>query len=255
MPAMPAIITPDREKTELENALRRLSTQPRILARERRDLSTHPRQRLERLLNEIEEIVLPRSLHIQGSGEDIAVLHVANRRLHSMSLIDEPQEYRSLSNTSLNDIAMRVLAISKEMTEMRVKTLSSEVVTSEAATTISVSSLREALEIGHHHCNVDHLSRLLAPHAIASLNWVQDASHPEFQGDAKWEAVMTDCSQRIQSDYSDPVTAPSGTTGFATLLTQTEVIIVACDADKGICRIVPMAEGLRAISNWQTLLN
>lgn len=250
MAAAPAHTESDMSSSKLKKALCRLSTKPGDLALERRALPADPADRLERLLQEIEEIVLPRSLWLQKDGKDVAAFHVINRQLSSVALIDDVGAQTVLQDKDANDLAVHVLNISKTVTSVRV-TVPDPVHTNPNATSgVGVSALRSALSEKTHGCDVDRLARLLEPEASAQLAWSGASSEPDFKGDEKWRVAMETTTRHTkdQGSFDDKAVG-----GFAMPIDDQHVLIIASDGIKGICCVAPFAEGLRAIRNWQSV--
>ncbi len=247
----------DMGSHRLSAVLERLSTQPDALSRERTSLPVDPRERLEALLREIDEIVLPRTLRVQANGTDIAALHVSNRRLSRLKHANAGEERRSEADTDANDLAMQLLEIAKTATSIRVEPVQTDQPETEDISSVSVSALRVALGLDRQVCEIDQLAQLIEPDAEATLDWTRDYSDPSFSGDNIWRARMEACAKHVvktagsNSDVAD--LKQSDTIGLAIDISDGKVLILACNAQKGTCFIAPRSEGLEAISNWQTV--
>lgn len=241
----------------LGDVLRRLSTQPQVLSQERQSIPVVPRERLEVLLREIDEIVLPRMLWIQANGTEVAALTIANRRLSALTRMNGSSKQTAGQYSDANELAMQLLEISKFVTSIRVTPLQSDQQRAEEGSSVSVAALRVALGLDQQACEIDQFSELLEADAEAKLIWTGVYSSPSFSGADTWHSSMEACAKRAMKiiNVSDGGSDLEQTDakGFAMPVSENKILVLACNSNKGLCYIVPKSEGLKAVSNWQTI--
>lgn len=241
----------------LGDVLRRLSTNPKLLSQERKSMPADARERLEILLREIDEIVLPRTLWIQANGTDVAALTVANRRLSALTRVDGNSKQIAGESSDANELAMQLLEISKSVTSIRVTPLQSDQPRDEEGSSVSVAALRVALGLDQQVCEIDQLTELLETDAEARLVWTRDYSSPSFTGADTWHASMEVLAKRAMETFNEPDgrsdLKQTSAIGFAMSVSENQILVLACNSNKGLCCIVPKSAGLTAVSNWQTI--
>ena len=252
MAAVPAISRSNASAADLAQSLQRLSTQPDLLAKERRVLPKHPRERLERLLQEIDEIILPRVLWIEADTQNIARLHIANRQIHGLKLINSSLSDQNHADMDANAVASGIVASAKEMTGLRVSSLSDEDQRSVPTSGISLDALKAALGLSTARKSIDQLAQKLDPVSTGRLSSTGDA-RAEFSGDHTWQDVLNNFAKHFAEEVQREGVSASFPRGHAIPLPDGKLLVAVCDSEQAIFWVVDRTDGLTAISDWQAL--
>lgn len=241
----------------LDKVLRRLSTHPQTLVQEREHMPNDPHACLEALLREIDEVVLPRSILIQSQGQDIAALAVSNRRLSTLSLIQNGERKDAVLGSDTEQIAMHLVELSKSVSSIKVKPVDSSQAHAEVANDVSVPTLRAILQLDRQGFDIEAFRDLLTPISRATLSWSDDNLEREFSGDSAWREKMEACADKIAGTEKDNAQTSKQTqqsiTGIAIPMSDAELMVLAYDGAKGMCFVTALAEGFNAIGNWQAI--
>ena len=248
MVAARAHMEPDTSTSELKDSLLRLATQPQDLAKERRKLPDNPNERLDRVLQEIEEIVLPRTLWLEADGKDIASLQVANRRLASISTFGADKQTVFSDTDNVQRLANLITKLSKAVTSLRVTGPDQKRSDQEAGHDAAVSALKTALNDQRVNFDIGGLAVCLDEVSTAKFDWTETTANGTFSGDEAWRAQVETAAEKVNEQSEN---LGGQVLGYAIPLNDTVALIIARGSGKGICRVAPLSDGLRAIGEWQ----
>ena len=244
----------DKDNSRLA-LLARLSAPPHQLAAERRTLPQGREERLQALLTEIDEIVLPRVLHLESGAQDVARLVISNRRLIDIELPGQsalPNDSGSLPH--LLATRLNVIAQSRGTLLVIVGRRSNQPTQAEAA--CSVASLRQALALTATQTGYDQLQRRVEAQSIALTQWDLAVASARFTGPEGWKKPLQTLAERFaemgRHPQADARVGPQGTQGAAIPIAGKQILIMASLEKRGFVAILPYEVGLKAIADWQT---
>ncbi|MEM6888976.1 MAG: hypothetical protein AAF636_12640 [Pseudomonadota bacterium] len=257
MAVMPNNQTGASKAPDLAHILRRLSAGPEDLARERRVLPTGARDRLEVVLREINETVLPRAITVKCSGTALATLFVANRRVFHLQPAAGVLPGVSENSMDTAVIAQQLLDISKSATSIGIETIDRRDHAFTTNQSFSVSALRIALGLDCQDTGASSLDDLLKQHAIAGMRWRAGSKELQFVGAQIWRETMQSHAARMLKIPTSPLLASRSTrsnaVGLAVPLTQALLLVLARDDEGGFACVVPCEKGFEALGTWQML--
>jgi hypothetical protein len=234
--------------------LARLSAAPGQLAAERRLLPQGADARLEALLTEIDEIVLPRVLHLTSGAQDVAWLVVSHRRLIDVEMpgiTAVPNDAGSRPDL----LATRLIDIAKTRGALSATVGRRPVMPNHAETACSVTALRQALAQVTTETAFDRLLHQVKAPCIALTQWDAAGGGPRFSGPDSWMKPMKTLSERFLAMgrhlHGDARLGPQGTQGAAIPMPGQQILIMASLEQRGFAAVLPSDIGLRIISDWQ----
>lgn len=243
-----AMATEDR----LGRLLERLSSDPEALAAERQSLPQSAEARLQFLLREIDETVLPRHLDLLAGGKRVARLTVSNRRLIDIdtpgraSASDDPQAMAEVFAETLTKLARIAGDISLQVTRRTA-------LPSHPEAACSVHTLEQLLGIEPSHIPFERLCRQIEAKALSQLVWANGSD--TLTGAPEWVPALRDIATRYRAMHSKPRKAPRirpmRTEGIAVPLSDDLIIAIVSLAENGLAAVLPRAEGLALIAAWQ----
>ena len=262
---------PQPEAANRKNAiLLRLAADPRQLAAKSSALPTNPQARLAMLLGEIDEVVLPRVLHVTSGDPDAARLTahliVSHRRLIGIETQDRP---KSLADTGRKAepgaqalmFAARLVEIAEWRGDLSLSVSHRAAPPSHAEIACSVTALRQALDLPPSESACDRLQRLVEAQAVARLHWSGKSPQAQFSGTSAWRVTL----QTIAYNYlkmhnhskTDTHTGPLRTSLLRTegllIPIGTDLAIVMASLDRqGFAAVLPRQTGFDLIAAWQS---
>ncbi|SEL90461.1 hypothetical protein SAMN05443999_109120 [Roseovarius azorensis] len=242
-------------QTRLDDVLRRFATPADRLVRKRGTLPDDPRSRLKALLREIDETVLPRRIELHVNGKRLAHLSVFNRRLASVEIAARSAPVPQ-GGIIASDFAERLAEIAATRGTLTCVTARQPDQQQPAEFTCSVGRLRAMLGFDAQLCEIDRLTEIMRPIAIARLSWTGEPAQRDFSGDKIWRPLLEDHARRFHSQAGgrklDRLPRAGQAEGIAIPLSSEQLLMVACLADRGMAAILPHDAGLKAIVFWQT---
>ncbi|MEO6301163.1 MAG: hypothetical protein ABIV25_16020 [Paracoccaceae bacterium] len=235
--------------------LARLSTDPRKLAIERRSLPATVEDRLSAILTEIDEIVLPRQLHLYSAAREVARLTVSHRRLIS---IEMPGRLAASKDSSgLADLfAARLVEIAEMPGALSLTASHRPTPPNQPETACSVAALNQALAFATTQNAFDRLLRQVAPYASARLVWSEKNPQGQHTGPPEWSGQLRNFTETYRAMGRDRRSATrvtsSRTEGVAIPLNDDVIVMIASLEKKGFAAILPRSVGLDLISAWQS---
>ena len=251
----------DDAATRKSALLARLAADPRQLAAERGVLPRSPEARLAMLLGAIDEIVLPRVLHVTSGEREAARLIVSHRRLIAIArLIGIETQDRPKAPTDPGALARMFAARLVEIAEWRGDlSLSVGLRTTppgRAEIACSVTALRQALALPPPESAFDRLQRLVEAQAVARLHWSRKSPQAQFSGTSAWRATLQTIAANYLKMQSHPRanarTGPLRAEGLLIPIGTDLGIVVACLDRQGFAAVLPRQTGLDLIAAWQS---
>ena len=234
----------------LNGAIARLQTNAADLRAERALQQQSPDARLDTILREIDETVLPRQIILHAGGSVYATLTAANRRL---SAIEHADGRTAASNPSFaKALAMSLKLASKEVSHI---TSTAATVSSDGTETqCSVPQLRKALAHSTQPADLNTLKEKLVSKAIAHLTW-QAGADAQYTGDPNWQAFLKNQMPKLTAVLKpeDENPSPNNTAvkGCAIPLSAQNVLVITCTGQEGLAVITEYAHGMATIHKWQ----
>lgn len=233
----------------------RFATRPDVLASERRMLPKTARARLDRLLQEIDETVLPRRFRVQCKNTPDVELVVANRRLVAITARASRQATAHPLKPSaeafgeaLLDLAKRARALTKAPHRQGTREVGTE-------NSFTAAALRQTLGLDVWCGGTEALAGRLNVHAKAQLTWDAGSKKLQFKGDTVWKPCLRHhaalLTQQMNMSRPSSFATPRDVVGLAAPISHSEILISAYDGSKGVAVISPRDAGLAAISEWQ----
>ena len=231
--------------------LARLSTDPKRLVAERRLLQSTLAARLRALLTEIDEIVLPRILHLHSGPHEIARLVVANRRLIDIATSDHPT-----AGGDPDDLAARCAARLVEIAGLRAPlsvTISRRVSQpNRVEAACSVDALELALGLSAAESDFDRLAQRIFSLATARLWWSEGSPRVQFSGATEWAGPLQTYAARYKKISEKPVVdgriRPTDTEGLMIPISTLQILVIAIQGKRGFVAVLPRDAGLEAIA-------
>lgn len=237
---------------QLSRLLDRLSSAPESLAAERQSLPQSADSRLQFLLREIDETVLPRHLDLLASGHRVARLTVSNRRLIDIDTPgraappEDPQAMAELFAESLTKLARMAGDMALQVTRRTA-------LPSHPEAACSVHTLEQLLGIEPSHIPFERLCRQIEAKALSQLAWTNGSE--AATGAPEWAPALRDIAARYRAMHSKPRKAPRirpmRTEGIVLPLSDDLIVAIVSLAENGLAAVLPRAEGLALIAAWQ----
>lgn len=235
--------------------LARLAASPHQLAAARAALPGTPEARLEALLDEIDETVLPRVLHVTSGSRETARLIVSHRRLIGIETQDRPKpkaDPDALAQVFAAGLAQ--IALWRGALSLSVSPRTAPPGRAERA--CSVAAIRQALALPPPENACDRLQRLVEAEAVARLHWSGNSPQARFSGTQAWRATL----QMIAANYlkmqsqtrANVRTGPLRTEGLLIPVGTDLGIVVASFDRQGFAAVLSRQTGLDLIAAWQS---
>ncbi|MDW4497153.1 hypothetical protein R5H30_04100 [Sulfitobacter sp. D35] len=251
----------NRRRTEapssnLADVVRRLGSPPQHLADERGSLPASSRAKIDCLLREIDETILPRRITLTSGAKVVATLFAGNRRLYQLRPEDDPSRAISRENSDIASLAAAFSQAVGQATSVSVEALGENGPECQSVDSCSVSSLRAELETGEEICAFEALVLALDPLTLAKVDWHRGGDAQAFRGADTWRHILEYCARNLH-EGGKPVGSGRGTfdrevKGIAVPIDEAHAIVAGTSEGQGFVCVVPRSEGLRAISTWQT---
>lgn len=234
--------------------LRRLATEPASLAAERRVLPGEASERLQALLRQIDEIVLPRLLRLFCAGREVARLTVSQRSLVALDMPGRPPMPEDAAD--LVDIcAPRLVELANLRGDLSLKVERRAARPGRALAACSVPALTLAVALTSSQSAYDRLLRQAEARSFARLMWSEASPTAQFVGAPEWKALlatMADAHRSLrQAQGSGARFAPSQLDGLAVPVSEDKLLVIASVQGKGFAVILPSQSGLDMIAAWQ----
>lgn len=233
----------------------RLSADPRKLAADRGALARSVEARLAALLSEIDEIVLPRLLHLHSGPREVARLTVSHRRLIGVDLPGRPAVPRDAKDMA-DLFAARLVEITETRGDLTLTVGRRAAPPNHAEIACSVTALTQALELATTQNAFDRLLRQAGALAVAQLRWSERSPQGQSSGVADWGVPLRAFAENYRAmgrDHpADARVGPLRTEGLMIPLTAGQVLVVASLGNKGFAAVLPRQAGLDVIASWQS---
>ncbi|NCQ23298.1 MAG: hypothetical protein GW798_02515 [Roseovarius sp.] len=238
----------------LDGLLRRFATPAGRLARRSATLPDDPRARLDALLQEIDEIMLPRRIELRIDGKTLAHLSAYSRRLASVEIVARPGS-RPTGETIASDFADRLLEIAATPGTLTCRSARHQNRPRANDSTCSVGALKAALGFDVQRSEIVRLTEIMTPIAIAKLDWVGDPGQGQFSGEGAWRQMLEQHALiflgRAGRKTFNRQAGAGRAEGIAIPLSAETIIVLARLSDRGLAAILPYEAGLKAIAFWQ----
>lgn len=238
----------------LDILLRRFATPAGRLVRRSAPLPDDPRSRLDALLQEIDEIMLPRRIELRINGKPLARLSVYSRRVAGVEIVTRPAS-RPKTESVAAEFAERLLEIAATPGTLTCRSARLQTGQRAEDRTCSVGALKAALGFDGKGCELTRLTEIMEPIAIAKMSWVGDPGKGQFAGDAAWRQVLEQHALKFLAlpgrKAFNRQAAAERAEGIAIPLSAEKVIVLARLSDRGLAALLPFEAGLKAIAFWQ----
>lgn len=245
---------PTPAPAQLDRLLRRFATPAGHLARRSFTLPDDPRSRLDALLQEIDEIMLPRRIELRINGRTLARLSVYSRRVAGVEILGRPAS-RPGNGSVAAEFAERLSEIAATPGTLTCKSERHQTGPRAEDSTCSVGALKAALGFDVQGCELTRLTEIMAPIAIARMTWVGDPGQGQFSGDADWRQVLEQHALKFLALPGQKTFARQGgarrAEGIAVPLSPERIILLARSSERGLAAVLPHEAGLKAIAFWQ----
>ena len=206
-----------------------------------------PAARLTAVLNLIQEIVLPRKVTFLCDGYEIAEMIIANRRLNAFEQTGNatPEEEETA------DLAQRLLEFAKDPRTITMQAPTRIPAGISTEQSYSTRALKTALGLDENISPMDHMHRLIDPHATSLLVWSGNCDAPQKTGAENWHETLHDFAQRyIDNLQAEAFEAPVPR-GLMLRVTAEQSMLIAVHDGDGVAAILSNAEAHGAIEAWQ----
>lgn len=239
---------------QLDRLLHRFATPAGHLARRSFTLPDDPRSRLDTLLQEIDEIMLPRRIELRINGRPLARLSVYSRRVAGVELPGRPTS-RPGSGSVAAEFAQRLSEITATPGTLTCKSERHQTGQRAEDSTCSVGALKTALGLDVQGCELTRLTEIMAPIAIARMSWTGDPGQGQFSGDGTWRQVLEQHALKFLAlPGRQTLNRQAGARraeGIAVPLSAEKIIVLVRMSDRGLAAVLPFEAGLKAIAFWQ----
>lgn len=238
----------------LDALLRRFATPAGRLARGSAVLPDDPRSRLDALLQEIDEIMLPRRIELHLNGKPLAHLTAFNRRLASVEIALRPlsRPRTEAVAAEFTDQLLEIAAMPGTLTCSFARLMAGP---RAEENTCSVTALKAALGFDPRGCEMTRLTDIMEPIAMAKLSWVGDPGQGSFSGDATWRQALEQHALKFSALTGRKTfnrhNGAGRAEGLAIPLSAERLVVLARLSDRGFAAILPYEAGLKAIAAWQ----
>ena len=234
--------------------LLRLSAPPCQLGAERRMLPQGADARIAAILTEIDEIVLPRVLHLKSGAQDVARLAISQRRLIDVEVPGKsavPNEQGTLPDL----LAARLIDIAQTRGALSATVGRRPTMPDHAETACSVTALRQALAQVATKTAYDRLLHQIGARSTALTQWDGTVAGNRFSGPDGWLKPMKTLGERFLAMgrhlHGDARLGPQGTQGAAIPISGQQILIMASLEKRGFAAVLPLDIGLGIITDWQ----
>lgn len=244
-----ALIVTDPAHTHvpLQALLTQFAQPSAALAQSYSDFPQAPAARLSSILNLIQEIVLPRKVTFLCDGCEVAEMILANRRLNTF----EQTGCATPEEEDTTDLAQRLLEFAKDPRTITMQTPTRIPAGISTEQSFSTRALKTALGLDENISPMEHMQRLVGPHAVSLLVWSGNCDAPQKTGADNWHETLHDFAQR----YIDNLQAEAFETpvprGLMLRVTAEQSMLIAVHDGDGMAAILPNAEAHRVIETWQ----
>ena len=236
--------------------LARFASNPGALAAERRLLPATSSGRLGRVLQEIDEIILPRTLQLRIGDREAARLTVSHRHLIRME-IASLLKAGSRSEVIPSQFATSLVELAGLKGELSIEISRRVDVAGQGHVAMSAKELERALGRAPASSPFDVLMQRLVPLAVAELRWSDKNPRGQVFGDPDWRAILTNGASRALRAGKHPLANASIPStrleGTIVPVSDRHILAILSSADQGIALILPRAAGLSEIASWQAM--
>jgi hypothetical protein len=249
----------DRHRAWTEAAARRRALMQRLAAPGRHTpgpvpLPAAPAARLEALLTEIDETVLPRVLVVEAGGRDLARLIVSHRRLISIDLPGRPAPACDADSLA-GILAARLVEVAGAAGLLALSIARRSATPGHAEIACSPAALRAALHQRLRESPLDRLIRLAGSHVLASLTWSEASGPGQFVGPPAWDQRLLQMAapfrQRRAALRREARIGRAAAEGLLLPLGADLVLLFADLDGQGVAAVLPRPVGLALVAAWQ----
>ena len=231
--------------------MRRLAADRAELAAQRRCFPADSQARLRALLTEIDEVVLPRLLHLCVDAREVGHLVVSHRRL-----VDIVVNGRSAAVGDSDDLAARCAAALGAIAQMRGR-LSAFVTRRDGLRdprerACAVAALEVELGLSDTPHGFDDLVRRVEALAMARVWWSDIQAPMQFRGAPEWAGALRTYAGRCKGMGNRPCAdghiRKSRIEGVVIPMSAQEVLVMASSNGAGFAAVLPRQAGLDALA-------
>lgn len=254
-PPRPKHVTTGAPAASLSKVVNRFATPSKELAAERSTLPRSARARLDRLLQEIDETILPRRLRVSCENAPYVELTVSNRRLVVVRKNGSAGASLKSSRSLSAEFAAQLLDLSKQAKTVSRAPEPQPLRAKQMEQSCTVETLRRTLGLDAAKESIDDLKERLDRFADARLWWDMNKKKIQFKGDEDWKAFLRRFAADIRQTDCLPANslahASRQVSGLAVPLNDKDLLISAFDGHKGYVCIAPRTAAFEALSAWQ----
>lgn len=246
-------IAPDAaSRLEIAHALERLGVSATNLATERSCFPGNVRGRVDCLLREIEETVIPRRIQIWRHDMVLAELDVSRRRCVAVGVIHPVSRRQSVDVSDPDALAQILVHLAQRVTRIKTVRLQSVVDASEHAG-CSAADLKRMFHCERPACELTALLNLLGQDALAKLSWLEQPKTLDFSGEKNWRKFLLANAKKLrdQDRHERDDDGIGDVNGLAIPLTHDNMMVIGLSTAGGVAAILPRKSGMRAIAMWQ----
>lgn len=240
-------------RSQMHAMIKRFSVSAEELCRERTDNTQSPPLRLRRMLNEIDETVLPRAIEIIVSGDVVASLSVDERRLRGVSAA---RCGGSNEQPSLKEAAQILTELSQLPGQFELNATRRSLHEKSQGLNYSALSLMSVLGLNDTPDPLANLQELASKSAHAIFTWRAALEDVQFSGDAAHKELLSVCASSVIAERSrvpNAVFASNEMSGYALGFGQNEIVLIAANGLGGFAAILSRDTGLQAVETMQLL--
>lgn len=252
MTALQKIVPETASRIDLLHAIERLGVEATSLKNERSCLPSDVRGRVDYLLREIEETVVPRRIQVWRQEEVLAQLDVSKRRFVSVALTDPSCPQQTVDAYDPDALADILVYLGQRATRIETTRMQFSI-DMQAHESCSAADLRSKLFDQRTASELAALGDLLEQDAVAKLTWRERSQTLNCTGEKSWRELLLEIAKKLRDQirFERDGAMNRDVKGLAIPMAQDRILIVGLSTEGGVAAILSRENGMRAIAMWQ----
>ena len=218
-------------------------------------LPNEPGDRLNVLLREIDETVLPRRLTIKQDQSGVAYLDISNRRLVGISCDDKTGVDKSEAQSDSSYCAAALLSLVQSSAELAFDVGYRPSAYEDTGISCSYAMLKEALGLGGGDTPLAQIERAIAKTANAILCWTHEDPVGVFNGEDAWQSTLQQGRDALGAQKAATERVAHLSEGDLRCLvmpfSETDAIVLAKQDGNGLAAVMSTEQALDVLSKWR----